>query len=188
MVSSAVGFSSSSRSRRRHAGSPTFWARRLARSRSLMTWSRSTSPPSLTGSSSSSSSISSDSGFSLICAGGPAGIGRPELKSDRMTTAMLRARFVNRCQFARHTPHWIRTHVSVDQVVHLEDGQQHCKNDAHDEQAHEDDEHRTQEPHERRQDRVELTLDRKSTRLNSSHRCISYAVFCLKKKNKNIYE
>src|SRR5437762_6005069 len=27
--------------------------------------------------------------------------------------------------------------------------------------------------------------DRKSTRLNSSHRCISYAVFCLKKKIKN---
>src|SRR5437762_7930137 len=26
------------------------------------------------------------------------------------------------------------------------------------------------------------TRDRKSTRLNSSHRCISYAVFCLKKK------
>src|ERR1017187_6334298 len=29
------------------------------------------------------------------------------------------------------------------------------------------------------------TRDRKSTRLNSSHRCISYAVFCLKKKKKN---
>src|SRR5437762_9767030 len=28
------------------------------------------------------------------------------------------------------------------------------------------------------------TADRKSTRLNSSHRCISYAVFCLKKKKK----
>src|SRR5437764_6056084 len=28
--------------------------------------------------------------------------------------------------------------------------------------------------------------DRKSTRLNSSHRCISYAVFCLKKKKKII--
>src|SRR5437764_7937681 len=28
--------------------------------------------------------------------------------------------------------------------------------------------------------------DRKSTRLNSSHRCISYAVFCLKKKNNTI--
>src|SRR5690348_17424045 len=28
-------------------------------------------------------------------------------------------------------------------------------------------------------------LDRKSTRLNSSHPSISYAVFCLKKKNKN---
>src|SRR5437879_9728867 len=27
-------------------------------------------------------------------------------------------------------------------------------------------------------------VDRKSTRLNSSHRCISYAVFCLKKKRK----
>src|SRR5438132_5674446 len=27
--------------------------------------------------------------------------------------------------------------------------------------------------------------DRKSTRLNSSHTVISYAVFCLKKKNKN---
>src|SRR5690349_23456085 len=30
-----------------------------------------------------------------------------------------------------------------------------------------------------------LTIDRKSTRLNSSHVEISYAVFCLKKKNKN---
>src|SRR5438105_11340676 len=29
-------------------------------------------------------------------------------------------------------------------------------------------------------------LDRKSTRLNSSHEWISYAVFCLKKKKKNI--
>src|SRR5690348_17889580 len=31
-----------------------------------------------------------------------------------------------------------------------------------------------------------LTLDRKSTRLNSSHPSISYAVFCLKKKNNNV--
>src|SRR2546426_9269838 len=30
------------------------------------------------------------------------------------------------------------------------------------------------------------TADRKSTRLNSSHLVISYAVFCLKKKKKNI--
>src|SRR5258708_26164885 len=29
-------------------------------------------------------------------------------------------------------------------------------------------------------------LDRKSTRLNSSHQIISYAVFCLKKKNKTV--
>src|SRR3712207_8341771 len=32
---------------------------------------------------------------------------------------------------------------------------------------------------------VELYLDRKSTRLNSSHANISYAVFCLKKKKRN---
>src|SRR5437762_9104924 len=31
---------------------------------------------------------------------------------------------------------------------------------------------------------VVLNRDRKSTRLNSSHRCISYAVFCLKKKKR----
>src|SRR5258708_30025009 len=30
--------------------------------------------------------------------------------------------------------------------------------------------------------------DRKSTRLNSSHQIISYAVFCLKKKKNDIYE
>src|SRR3712207_7585255 len=34
-------------------------------------------------------------------------------------------------------------------------------------------------------ERDELGRDRKSTRLNSSHANISYAVFCLKKKKKN---
>src|SRR5438034_6848972 len=33
-----------------------------------------------------------------------------------------------------------------------------------------------------------FVLDRKSTRLNSSHTVISYAVFCLKKKKKEIIE
>src|SRR5258705_6543337 len=32
---------------------------------------------------------------------------------------------------------------------------------------------------------VDALVDRKSTRLNSSHLGISYAVFCLKKKNSN---
>src|SRR5258708_14711140 len=32
-----------------------------------------------------------------------------------------------------------------------------------------------------------LNVDRKSTRLNSSHQIISYAVFCLKKKHKHRY-
>src|SRR5437867_8282457 len=38
------------------------------------------------------------------------------------------------------------------------------------------------QPEERPAD--ERVVDRKSTRLNSSHRTISYAVFCLKKKKK----
>src|SRR5437763_5421584 len=41
--------------------------------------------------------------------------------------------------------------------------------------------HRTGREH--RSAAVGSEIDRKSTRLNSSHRCISYAVFCLKKKN-----
>src|SRR5256885_14297609 len=35
-----------------------------------------------------------------------------------------------------------------------------------------------------RQNRASMAGDRKSTRLNSSHLVISYAVFCLKKKKK----
>src|SRR5436305_13558072 len=35
---------------------------------------------------------------------------------------------------------------------------------------------------------IGLAVDRKSTRLNSSHVRISYAVFCLKKKNKIYYD
>src|SRR5947208_4209811 len=34
-------------------------------------------------------------------------------------------------------------------------------------------------------DAADAALDRKSTRLNSSHQIISYAVFCLKKKKNN---
>src|SRR2546422_8495492 len=36
-----------------------------------------------------------------------------------------------------------------------------------------------------RRDHFDCRQDRKSTRLNSSHGYISYAVFCLKKKKKN---
>src|SRR5438128_4382292 len=41
------------------------------------------------------------------------------------------------------------------------------------------------QPHDREDDAVVAGIDRdrKSTRLNSSHGSISYAVFCLKKKN-----
>src|SRR5437879_9534268 len=34
--------------------------------------------------------------------------------------------------------------------------------------------------------RFRRLTDRKSTRLNSSHRCISYAVFCVKKKKREV--
>src|SRR2546430_4518846 len=34
---------------------------------------------------------------------------------------------------------------------------------------------------------IELGVDRKSTRLNSSHSQISYAVFCLKKKKQKLH-
>src|SRR5258708_28473756 len=35
-------------------------------------------------------------------------------------------------------------------------------------------------------DYLDAAIDRKSTRLNSSHQIISYAVFCLKKKKKKL--
>src|SRR3712207_8078001 len=53
-----------------------------------------------------------------------------------------------------------------------------------------DEAHRTQEGDLGRKMREALPnafLDRKSTRLNSSHANISYAVFCLKKKNSAYY-
>src|SRR5438309_3943050 len=42
------------------------------------------------------------------------------------------------------------------------------------------------ERHARRRHRAVELRDRKSTRLNSSHSSISYAVFCLKKKKKKV--
>src|SRR5207244_12952387 len=43
--------------------------------------------------------------------------------------------------------------------------------------------YRRQDPPVRGAGRAGRRVDRKSTRLNSSHQIISYAVFCLKKKN-----
>src|SRR3989475_12842941 len=44
---------------------------------------------------------------------------------------------------------------------------------------------RRRDPQGRLRPALGAVRDRKSTRLNSSHSQISYAVFCLKKKNKN---
>src|SRR5699024_11950934 len=46
--------------------------------------------------------------------------------------------------------------------------------------------HRVQGPDGRTQRADQLGADRKSTRLNSSHVSISYAVFCLKKKKRSM--
>src|SRR5256885_10135446 len=46
----------------------------------------------------------------------------------------------------------------------------------------------TNRPKRRRQASEPSHVDRKSTRLNSSHLVISYAVFCLKKKNRCILD
>src|SRR3712207_7114182 len=61
-------------------------------------------------------------------------------------------------------------------------------------QHHDQEQHRSEGPDDRagldHQPAADISvpLDRKSTRLNSSHANISYAVFCLKKKkNTNIY-
>src|SRR3712207_7325952 len=44
---------------------------------------------------------------------------------------------------------------------------------------------RRDQPHQAEDEELAAGRDRKSTRLNSSHANISYAVFCLKKKKKN---
>src|SRR3712207_8515828 len=48
--------------------------------------------------------------------------------------------------------------------------------------------HQRRGDQDRRQQSTPCRRDRKSTRLNSSHANISYAVFCLKKKKKTIYK
>src|SRR5260221_10895080 len=48
------------------------------------------------------------------------------------------------------------------------------------------DAHRPSQPLDEERKDLRQSRDRKSTRLNSSHTVISYAVFCLKKKNRKI--
>src|SRR5580658_1296066 len=127
MVSSAVSLSSRRRSSRRHGGSPLFCARFLARSRSLFTWSRSTSASSTVGSSFSSPSNSSDSAFSLM--------------AHQPCSDLLCGFWRTRITGSTH-----RDKLSMDQLIHLENGQEHCKNNAHDEQSHEHDQAGAQQP------------------------------------------
>src|SRR5256885_13167124 len=65
-----------------------------------------------------------------------------------------------------------------------------CAQRCGDDERREPPRHRGGEPEDRgggqRTEAVEA--DRKSTRLNSSHLVISYAVFCLKKKKSHVYQ
>src|SRR5258708_17386404 len=56
------------------------------------------------------------------------------------------------------------------------------EDDENNEEIDEDDEEKEEEELEKELTAEEKEADRKSTRLNSSHQIISYAVFCLKKK------
>src|SRR6185437_6586464 len=91
----------------------------------------------MTGSSSSSLSNSSDSDFSLMRDTGVLQGTGAKLKSDSVTSAMP---------------------TLVNQVIHLKDRQQHCKDDAHHEKAHHHDEQGAEEAHHGGEYGIELPL------------------------------
>src|SRR5882757_1490297 len=105
-------------------------------SSSLVTWSRSISESPTSGSSASSSSNSSDSGFSLMRDTVSGKDGAKLKQIDRRPQRFS----------------------SLDEVVHLEDGQQHRENDAHHETTHAHDEHGAQQSHHARQKPVQLAF------------------------------
>src|SRR3712207_7394727 len=74
----------------------------------------------------------------------------------------------------------LRLHIAVDEPLLVREA----------ERARDLDHELERLPHRQRPaslDEVLQVLDRKSTRLNSSHANISYAVFCLKKKRNHLY-
>src|SRR5688572_32464843 len=74
---------------------------------------------------------------------------------------------------------------SASELVDLEDRQQNRHDDRQHDETHDDDQERLEDAQHRGEQAVQ---DRKSTRLNSSHSQISYAVFCLKKKKQKKLE
>src|SRR5437867_715872 len=116
------------------------------------------------------------------------------LHRDRMAcgeenvTAVLQQRIHRHHEEARHRADHDQKRVDErharhedhpdDHDAHRDSGRQHVEGLPQGDEASRD--HRA-ESHAHRSN----ALDRKSTRLNSSHRTISYAVFCLKKKNTN---
>src|SRR2546426_2449597 len=75
--------------------------------------------------------------------------------ADRLAAqGLLMAHIPRRRQLAEGAPHYVLRHGRRPHRLHQQRGHEH------------------------------VTTDRKSTRLNSSHLVISYAVFCLKKKKK----
>src|SRR5256884_4518723 len=62
----------------------------------------------------------------------------------------------------------------------------HARGDDRNDRKGQEEPNRTKAAETSRDQRRQAKKDRKSTRLNSSHGYISYAVFCLKKKKKNV--
>src|SRR5437588_7774574 len=94
-------------------------------------------------------------------------IRRPPRSTLFPYTTLFRSRIsVHRLEVSRRLP----LARQCDDVTHRDSGEEGRRNISHRDEAGES--------------RCEMFLDRKSTRLNSSHTVISYAVFCLKKKKK----
>src|SRR4030088_1114312 len=141
-MSSAVRRSSITRSRRRHAGSAPFGARRRCDSTSRMMWSTSTSSPPGAPSSASSSSTSSDSGFSLM-------LPNPRLFAGELTRARYKRKggpgaipLGPSLSIPRSRPRGILRlgptySPLLDKVVELKNRQQERNDDEHDHSAHE---------------------------------------------------
>src|SRR2546430_9131663 len=85
--------------------------------------------------------------------------------------------FLSSVAFANETYRFDQSHSTIGFSVHQFLGTTHGKFTKFDGKIDIDRDH---------PENSSVTADRKSTRLNSSHSQISYAVFCLKKK-KNIY-
>src|SRR3712207_7615452 len=82
------------------------------------------------------------------------------------------------------SPHAEMAHVRIQRLPARHDEKDGAEDEEAGEMVGEEEAHRVMRQH---GDEDAGIVDRKSTRLNSSHANISYAVFCLKKKKNNTH-